>query len=242
MTFTANEKYINVLINTYITKLWNPASDGYGLLQAMNMEKNFKLKNKFNVLYNLLIQNNMDEYGKLYNDCKKENKEKFNVHLNYVIFGFYRTRTIYLYIKTYADGNDYIDPKHSSFVNKMLDKSTSLLNFVIKEFIPKYAKDCNFNFNTKIIDTIPLDENKYNMMSYDELSETSIKFTNINKMLALNPDIYRNNKIENEFMNNLRIICYVENKLTELDNANSLSMSSLVKNLKSYLGFYDKSN
>ncbi len=61
-------------------------------------------------------------------------------------------------------------------------------------------------------------------------------------MLALNPDIYRNNKIENEFMNNLRIICYVENKLTELDNANSLSMSSLVKNLKSYLGFYDKSN
>jgi len=249
MTFTPDEKYINVLISSFTNKLWNPNSDGHGLIYAINLEENESLKIQFNNLYNLVIQNNMNEYHKLYNECKNQNKHIFDYHLKYVLFGIYKNSVISTYIKQFVsthlkyvlfgigiDKNsvsstyikkyaskhfDFFD-EYLQYVNVMSRKNDSYLNFIKNKFIPKYTVDnFNFNFNIPITDELfsstPIDKNKYNKISYIELNEKLVELNDNNTILAMNKELYTNNSMKEEFINNIQTSIYIENRINYLD-------------------------
>jgi hypothetical protein len=252
MTFTPEEKYINVLIGSFINKLWNPDSDGHGLMYAINLEENETLKIKLNNLYNLVIQNNMDEYYKIYNDCRDQNKHIFDYHLKYVLFGIYKNAVISTYIKKYVSTHleyvlfgigieknsvsstyikkyaskhfDFFD-EYLQYVNKMSRKNDSYLIFIKNEFIPKYTNNNstnnNYNINISITDELfsstPIDKNKYNKISYIELNQQLDELNERNTILAMNKEIYSNNSMKEEFINNIQTSIYIENRINYLD-------------------------
>lgn len=261
MTFTPDEKYINVLISSFTNKLWNPNSDGHGLMYAINLEENESLKIQFNNLYNLIIQNNMHEYHKIYNECRNQNKHIFDYHLKYVLFGIYKNSVISTYIKKYVsthlkyvlfgigiDKNsvsstyikkyaskhfDFFD-EYLQYVNEMSRKNDSYLNFIKKEFIPKYTNyntNLNFNFNISITDELfsstPIDKNKYNKISYIELKEQLTELNDKNTILAMNKEIYSNNIMKEEFINNIQTSIYIENRINYLDALKSSNAPDL---------------
>jgi hypothetical protein len=249
MTFTSEEKYINVLIGSFTNKLWNPNSDGHGLMYAINLEENETLKIKLNNLYNLIIQNNMHEYHKIYNECKNQNKHIFDYHLKYILFGIYKNSVISTYIKQYVsthlkyvlfgigiDKNsvsstyikkyaskhfDFFD-EYLQYVNEMSRKNDSYLNFIKNKFIPKYTdNNTNYNFNIPITDELfsstPIDKNKYNKISYIELKEQLNELNEKNTILAMNKEMYSNNSMKEEFINNIQTSIYIENRINYLD-------------------------
>jgi hypothetical protein len=248
MTFTPEEKYINVLIGSFTNKLWNPDSDGHGLMYAINLEENETIKKKFINIYNLVIQNNMNEYHKLYNECKNQNKHIFDYHLKYVLFGIYKNSVISTYIKKYVSthleyvlfgigidknsvsstyikkyGSKHFDffDEYLQYVNAMSLKHDSYLNFIKNEFIPKYTNN-NYNFNIPITDELfsstPIDKNKYNKMSCIELNEQLYTFNERNTILAMNKEMYSNNIMKEEFINNIQTSIYIENIINYLNN------------------------
>ena len=258
MTFTPDEKYINVLISSFTNKLWNPNSDGHGLMYAINLEENETLKKQFNNLYNLIIKNNMNEYHKIYNECRNQNKQMFDYHLKYVLFGIYKNSVISTYIKKYVSthleyvlfgigidknsisstyikkyGSKHFDffDEYLQYVNAMSHKNDSYLNFIKNEFIPKYTNNNNFNFNIPITDelfsSIPIDKTKYNKISYIELKEQLNELNEKNTILAMNKEIYSNNIMKEEFINNIQTSIYIENRINYLDELKSSNAPNL---------------
>ena len=250
MNFTPEEKYINVLIGSFTNKLWNPDSNGHGLMYAINSEENETLKKQFNNLYNLILQNNMHEYHKIYNECKNQNKQIFDYHLQYVLFGIYKNSVISTYIKKYVSTHikyvlfgiyknpdikkyatkhfDFFD-EYLQYVNTMSLKNDSYLNFIKNEFIPKYNNlNYNFNFNIPITDELfsstPIDKNKYNKISYIELKEQLTELNDKNTILAMNKEMYSNNIMKEEFINNIQTSIYIENRINYLDKLKSIDV------------------
>ncbi len=230
MTFTSNEKYINVLIGSYIHKRWNPSSDGYGLLTAINIETDIKLKKKLTAIYDVHIQNNMEKYDKLYNDCREQNKDTFDKHLTYAIGGIYKSFAISMYVKDYVEAvpvnNFHKNNEHLKFVNAIYSKNESLLNFIQHTFIPKYAPSIKFNFEMYISDkffsSTPLDKTKYNRMSIDELNKTAEDLTKKNISMAMNKEIFGINiKMKDEFIDNLQAFAYIQDRLESLENVSA---------------------
>ena len=118
----------------------------------------------------------------------------------------------------------------------MSHKNDSYLNFIKNEFIPKYTNNNytnnnNFNFNIPITDelfsSIPIDKIKYNKISYIELKEQLNELNEKNTILAMNKEIYSNNIMKEEFINNIQTSIYIENRINYLDVLKSSNAPNL---------------